>query len=143
MNAVFAYCGIALLFSACSQKASAEALEQRRVGARACASCHEREFRAWSAGPHRKAALSTSQSTGNCKTCHGPPNQGVSCEDCHGPGRHYSENDIMRNRGLASSLGLRMLANAKERAPICTGCHLGQSLLYGFDTEAAWARIAH
>ncbi|MBL4636234.1 MAG: hypothetical protein JKY56_20405 [Kofleriaceae bacterium] len=167
MIPMIACCGLSLMLLACGQEASAQRpppADQSRLGASACASCHAKQYRKWKVGPHRisalplgagsrsKSAMANSSASkfvhskvasDQCGACHKKGAVGVSCEDCHGAGRNYSEADIMANPGLAKSLGLRSLASSEARARYCKTCHRSETLLHQFDSESAWARIAH
>jgi hypothetical protein len=123
------------------------------VGARKCSGCHQKEARAWSAGPHASAgaALGDRAGDGACESCHGTGDApagrsyfvGVQCEACHGRGADYASEDVMRDARLARLLGLRDLSTARLRGELCVSCHVARMQAGAFDAEAAWKRIGH
>lgn len=110
------------------------------LGPERCAStCHPDELAAWKESAHAK----TTSRAPRCASCHtteasGGRQQGVTCESCHGAGAHYAKDDIMRNKTLATALGLR---DAKAS---CARCHREPSTRVApFDHDRAWKAIAH
>lgn len=122
------------------------------VGAETCRQCHETAYAVWQKSAHARADTSIGASPApGCLVCHTtgetpvsrPFLAAVQCEACHGPGAGYAEDDIMRDRGLATRLGLRELATKPQRAALCATCHDNSTRLVPFDAEAAYARIRH
>ena len=102
------------------------------IGSAACATCHPAVTAAWQHTPQASTgARLTTASGGRCQICHatgeapaGPTVEvGVGCEACHGSGGHYAEDDLMRNRELATALGLTDVTTASARAGLCARCH--------------------
>lgn len=122
---------------------------QEYVGAERCKSCHEFEFSVWSRGPHVHAdkALTKGQLGDNkCNTCHTTSVTertlslaGIQCERCHGPGQHYHPDYVMKDRELASAVGLVKPAEAD-----CKQCHTaGTPSIRPFNFSEMWAQIDH
>ena len=71
-----------------------------RIGAEACADCHDVQFESWADGAHAKRT---------------PP---LDCEDCHGPGSEYKPKAVMKDPAKAKAAGLVMPDKA-----FCAKCH--------------------
>jgi hypothetical protein len=107
---------------------AASAYAQDLVGAEACGSCHEAQYKAWRRSAHSMslARLTKIQRRDRvCQSCHtmdpgndDPRFQGVQCESCHGPGQHYSADYVMRDQTLAKLLGLEPVQEST-----CSPCH--------------------
>jgi nitrate/TMAO reductase-like tetraheme cytochrome c subunit len=104
------------------------------LGSERCGSCHPAELSAWRQTAHARAADRLgARPPSRCLGCHatGDAPAGaavdleVGCEACHGAGRHYGEDDVMRDRSLARALGLRDLSTAAARDAVCGACHRG------------------
>ena len=82
--------------------------DQKYVGVKDCASCHEKEFLAWQKTGHSRAfgvLTEKYEKDPKCLKCHttgyGTPTgykdestpdlKGITCETCHGPGSKHSE----------------------------------------------------
>ena len=98
------------------------------VGAEACGTCHVQEYNMWKSSPHAMALARLSgaqQRNRGCRSCHTlapqldlPQFSGVQCESCHGNGEHYSPTNVMRDKKLATLMGLE-----KVTAKTCEKCH--------------------
>jgi hypothetical protein len=119
------------------------------IGAEKCKSCHEFEFRVWSAGPHARAHQSLSPEQlkdPKCNSCHTmvPANLeaellGVQCERCHGPGKYYHPSYVMKDKELARAVGL---VDPIEQH--CRSCHTeGTPSIRPFDFVRMWGSIDH
>lgn len=122
------------------------------VGAHTCRTCHESEYKIWQQSAHARADTSIgARPAPACLACHttgeAPASKpflaAVQCEACHGPGAGYAEDDIMRDRPLATRLGLRDLSAPNARAALCARCHDNRTRLTPFDAEVAYRRISH
>jgi hypothetical protein len=122
------------------------------TGAKRCGECHQAAYKAWQDTAHARADTSLgAKPAGACLGCHttgeAPASRpflpAVQCEACHGPGAGYAADDIMRDRSLATRLGLRDLSTRERRAALCGECHDSATRLTPFDAEAAYARIRH
>lgn len=106
----------------------APAVAQELVGAEACGSCHEAQYKKWQASSHSMslARLSKAQRRDRvCRSCHTmaadkdePHLQGVQCESCHGAGSHYSPRWVMRDSVLSKLYGLEPVTEST-----CQPCH--------------------
>ena len=115
------------------------------TGSAKCGACHAKELAAWQATPHattrtRFAARPAARCLGRHGTGEAPAGDAIAvevgCEACHGAGAAYGEDDIMRDRSLATSLGLIDLSTPKARAAACMGCHARQLRDTPFDPTA-------
>src|SRR4051812_43434257 len=106
-----------LIVVCCAAFATTVARARKRdwTGSGKCGSCHPKELVAWQQTPHAKARDRFTQKPANrCLACHGtgeaPAGEAIAievgCESCHGAGAAYAEDDIMRDRPLALSLGM-------------------------------------
>jgi formate-dependent nitrite reductase cytochrome c552 subunit len=108
----------------------ATVVAQEHVGAEACGSCHEAQYKKWQASGHSMslARLTKSQRRDRvCRSCHTmvanqdePKLQGVQCESCHGAGSHYSPRWVMQDPVLSKLYGLEPVTDAT-----CKPCHTG------------------
>jgi formate-dependent nitrite reductase cytochrome c552 subunit len=116
------------------------------VGPETCKGCHLAAWESWRVGPHARALESlppARRADRRCLSCHSPATEsgmsGVGCEACHGPGRRYAASYVMRDRELASAVGL---ADPGERA--CLACHTESTPGLGrFDFARKLKLIAH
>ena len=122
------------------------------VGAKACATCHKQQYTSWTRTAHAGATSRLGKRTQRkCLACHSTGEapagraffSGVQCEACHGSGAGYRPDDVMRNKTLATELGLRDLSTPLQRAALCNSCHSAATKLKPFDVEAAWKKIKH
>lgn len=120
------------------------------VGPERCKVCHEYQYQVWKNGPHARATkrLNDKQRVdARCAQCHltsatmtAEGQGGITCEHCHGPGRYYQREYVMRDKELASLVGLI----AKPNASSCTTCHgEGAPNIKPFTFDAAWPLIDH
>jgi hypothetical protein len=113
------------------------------TGSAACGACHPAELIAWRATPHARARAELA-SRPRCLGCHatGEAPAGpaialeVGCEACHGAGAAYAEADLMRNRPVATALGLTDVATPAARAAVCLPCHRRSTRETPFDPNA-------
>jgi hypothetical protein len=140
----------ALLLSLAPLAASAASTDY--VGAARCGSCHAAALASWQTSAHAHAStaevLGSRAGDGACLVCHATGGAsrarlpGVQCEACHGAGAAYDEADLMLDRPLAVSLGLRDLS--RDPAALCLRCHRSPGTRAGrFDYATAWAEIQH
>lgn len=104
---------------------------QEQVGAEACGSCHEAQYKKWQGSGHAMslARLSKTQQRDRvCRSCHtmaaeqdDPKLQGVQCESCHGAGSHYSPSWVMKDAVLAKLYGLEAVTE-----DTCKPCHTSE-----------------
>jgi hypothetical protein len=127
--------------------AAGSAMAGRRdwTGTAACGSCHPAELAAWQVTPHaRTRDRFAARPEARCLACHatGEAPAGpviaveVGCEACHGAGAAYAEADLMRDRPVASALGLVDVSTPKSRAAVCAGCHRAATRATPFDPMA-------
>ena len=121
------------------------------VGSAKCGSCHAAELAAWQTTPHATTRTRFPQRPpSGCLACHGTgeapagPNIAVEvgCEACHGAGAGYAEDDIMHDRPVALALGMIDVAQPKQRAALCNGCHARRTTARPFEVTAAVHPIA-
>ncbi len=122
------------------------------TGAKACATCHKKQYQSWAKTAHARATARLGKRTERkCLACHStgeaPAGRayfpGVQCEACHGGGAGYQADDIMRNKTLARAVGLRDLSTPEKRAALCNSCHSASTKLKPFDAAKAWDKIKH
>jgi hypothetical protein len=139
----------------------ADASPRDHVGSQACASCHAEIAASWAKTAHARAGESIyggltpppqkrggsppngkRKARGRCLGCHATSRAepvAVGCEACHGPGAAYLPADVMRDRPLATRLGL-----VADPLTTCARCHVpGRTSPDDFDAASAWLRIAH
>lgn len=115
-------------------------------GASYCAGCHQDIYASWQKTAHA-ITFTSSDNSPRCLTCHvtaleSSADRSVGCEACHGPGGAYAFDDIMRNKELATLLGLRELS-VETMEPLCMSCHNLPTKLSPFNVKEAWGSIAH
>ena len=117
------------------------------AGAERCGGCHAQAYRFWrEKDPHARAHLSLPperRRDPKCTGCHSPdPGAlvlGVQCESCHGAGRAYAVDFIMKDKALATVMGLRDANEAR-----CQTCHVGHGTKAArFDYAAKVRAIVH
>lgn len=138
-----------LALALCSSGAAAPIYAQNFIGADQCKTCHAREYRIWSQGPHAKAldALTPAQRKDpKCNICHtmlpgdnDPRFAGIQCERCHGPGRYYHPEYVMRDKELSHAVGL-----VDPTPAHCQQCHTeGAPSVEPFNFDKMWKSISH
>lgn len=128
-------------------RAPADQWDDSVIGAAACGSCHQDQYRDWLATPHARAwsVLGPAEREDpRCVGCHTtsdrPGARGVQCESCHGPGADYWPDFVMRDRPLAGALGLKK----GDSAAVCARCHTPDTpAILPFDIRRALPRVRH
>jgi len=98
------------------------------LGAETCGTCHIQEYEQWKKTPHALALArlsATQQRNRGCRGCHttapqsdNPSLSGVQCEACHGSGQFYAPANVMKDKKLASLMGLKSVTKST-----CLTCH--------------------
>jgi Cytochrome c554 and c-prime len=131
--------------------ATGSAARRDWTGSAACGACHPAELAAWQRTAHATtAARLTARGTTACLGCHatGEAPAGpaiaveVGCESCHGAGAAYAPDDVMRDRPVATALGLVDLSTPAARAAACAPCHARVDLGRAFEPTAPVHAIA-
>ena len=121
--------------------------EEGYIGARACAQCHQEEYRDWLSTPHATAAdLLPADRLDDpaCTSCHStgsePHLRQVQCESCHGPGHDYWPDYVMRDPFLARALGM----TAADDPAVCSRCHTPDTpSIEPFDFRRSLPLVSH
>ena len=117
------------------------------VGAEACGACHAAQYADWQTTAHAHAYDTLSEADRldpKCNGCHAtaprPGLEGVQCESCHGAGVHYWPDFVMRDKPLATALGLR----PGNEPATCGRCHTDASpSILPFDFKRALPLVDH
>jgi len=124
---------------------AAGAAKRDWTGSAACGGCHPRELASWQKTRHAVTRdRFPTRPEARCLACHGtgeaPAGPAIAvevgCEACHGAGAAYSPDDVMRDRTVATALGLVVASTPKTRAQMCAPCHARRTRAIPFDPTA-------